>query len=453
MRYQSFLVRNKISANRLLATLTETFGLSRAAAFSAVLLVSLVMFSGAFWFFHSAPSDTIVITSGPEGSIFQSIAMKYRDVLARHRVKLKILPSEGSLENLQRLDDPSVRVDVGFVQSGITNAMKGGKPVSLGSISYEPLLVFYRSATPVDLLSELNGKRIAIGRVGSGTRSLALALLGANGIEPGGATPLMDLGAEDATKALLDGSVDAIFVTGDSASSQTMRKLLRTPEIQLFNFAQADGYTRRIHYLNKLELPKGSIDLGKNIPAQDVYLVGPTVELLARPNLHPALSDLLLDAAREVHGRATIFQRRGEFPAPLEYDFHLSADASRYYKTGKSFLYRYLPFWLASQVNRILLVIVPLVVLIPGLRSIPAIYRWQIRLRIYRWYRALLALESDLFAQAAPESREKLLSRLDDIENAVNRMKVPASFADQFYGLRGHISFVRNRLMDRSPSA
>ena len=305
----------------------------------------------------------------------------------------------------------------------------------------------------MDLLSQLSGKRLAIGPEGSGTRSLALALLAANGIEPGGATALVDLDAEDAAKALIEGNVDAVFLMGDFASSQLMRKLLRTPGIQLFDFTQADGYTRRIVYLNKLILPKGSIDFGKNIPAHDVYLIGPTVELIARSDLHPALSDLLLEAATEVHGRAGLLKRRGEFPAPLEHEFRISADASRFYKSGKSFLYRSLPFWLASLVNRILVAFVPMVVvLIPGLRIIPVLYRWRIKLRIYRWYRVLLVLEQDLIAHLASEKREELLGRLDHIEEEVNKMKVPASFADQFYVLRGHISFVRSRLMDSTQS-
>ncbi len=443
----------KIGLTRVLAVFTETFGLGRAAAISAILLISSVTVFAVFWFFHSAPPRTITITTGPEGSAFQRSAEKYRKILARSGVKLKILSSEGSLENLKRLGDPSFRVDIGFVQGGVTNGVDTDKLVSLGSVGYEPLLVFYRSATPVDLISGLNGKRLAIGPVGSGTRSLALALLAANGIEPEGATALLDLDAEGATKALIESNVDAVFLMGDSASTQTMRQLLRTPDIRLFDFTQADGYARRIHYLNKLTLPKGAIDFGKNIPAQDFYLIGPTVELIARANLHPAISDLLLEAAREVHGNATLFQRRGEFPAPVEVDFHLSNEARRFYTSGKSFLYRSLPFWLASRVNRILVVFVPMLfVLIPGLRFIPTIYRWQIRLRIYRSYRALLVLERESFAPSTPEKRAELLGHLDRIEKAVNKMKVPASFADQFYGLRGNIGLVRNKLIDHPQS-
>ena len=226
-----------------------------------------------------------------------------------------------------------------------------------------------------------------------------------------------------------------------------MHTLLRAPGVRLFDFTQADGYTRRIGYLNKLELPKGSIDFGKDIPQADIHLIGPTVELIARADLHPALSDLLIEAAQEVHGNAGLFKRRGEFPAPIEHEFHISADALRYYKSGKSFIYRNLPFRVASLVNRVLVVFVPtVIVLFPVLRLIPALYRWRIRMRIYRWYRELLALERDMMSREASEEREALLGRIDQIEAEVNKMKVPASFADQFYVLRGHIIFVHEEL-------
>jgi hypothetical protein len=432
---------------------TEIFGLGRSAALSAVLLISLVTISALFWFFYSAPPRTIILTSGPEGSVFRMNAEKYRTILARNGVKVKILPSQGSLENIKRLADPSFKVDIGFVQGGVAEGLAIDRLASLGSVSYEPRLVFYRSTQPLDQLSRMNGKRLAIGPEGSGTRSLALVLLASNGIEPGGATALVDLDAEDAAKALIEGRADAVFLMGDAASPQTMRTLLRTPGVRLFDFTQADGYTRRIGYLNKLELPRGSIDFGRDIPARDISLIGPTVELLARADLHPALSDLLLEAAREVHGKPGLFKRRGEFPAPLEHEFPISSDAVRFYKSGKSFLYRYLPYRLASLVNRFLVVAVPMVVvLLPGLRSIPALYRWRIRLRIFRRYRALLVLERELFAHGAAGEREKILDRLDHIEEQVNKMKIPASFADQFYVLRGHIDFVRDRLLKSTQS-
>ncbi|HEX4644917.1 MAG TPA: TAXI family TRAP transporter solute-binding subunit, partial [Verrucomicrobiae bacterium] len=426
-----------------------TFGLTRAAAIGVVLFVSAVLIAGIFWFIHSAPPRVLIITSGPPGSSFERIAGNYRALLSSNGVTLKILLSEGSLENLERLENPKFRVDVGFVQTGESAGVEGSKLLSLGSVAYQPLLIFYRSPTPANLLSELAGKRLAIGAAGSGTRALALTLLQTNGIVPGGATTLLELEAEDAAKALLEEKVDAVFLMGDSASSQTMRKLLHAPGIRMFDFAQADAYTRRFGYLNKLQIPRGAIDFASDIPPHDVNLIGPTVELVARSRLHPALCDLLLEAAHEVHGKATLLQRRDEFPAPLEHEFKISPEAARYYKSGKKFLYASLPFWLASLVNRIVVAFVPMVlVLIPGLRFIPVAYKWRTQLRIYRWYRSLLRVERDLVGEMTGGKREELQRRLNHIESSVNQMKVPASFAGQFYGLRQHIAFVRDRLKE-----
>jgi hypothetical protein len=210
----------------------------------------------------------------------------------------------------------------------------------------------------------------------------------------------------------------------------------------------------RYRYLEKIDLPMGVFDLGANSPAQDAYLIGPTVDLVARSDLHPALSDLLIEAAQQVHGKATLLQKAGEFPAPLEHEFPVSDDARRYYKSGKSFLYRTLPFWVASLTDRILIFLVPVVLLLlPGLRVLPSLYSWRIRSRIYRWYGQLLAVERGALADIAHADRRALLARLDEIEAAVNRIKVPVAYADQLYVLREHVNFVRNRLCNPEAGA
>lgn len=442
----------KNAFSRMLYGIRTTFGLGPVLGVVALLLCAFALLFAVLWFVDSAPPNTIVMLGGPQGSIFQRNAEKYRKILEREGIKVKILPTQGALENLVHLSDREFHVDVGFVQggliqSGLAAGLDTDHLVSLGSVFYEPLLVFYRGQREQDKLAAFAGRRLAIGQVGSGTNALATSLLKANGIEQGGSTELLTLSPEESADALLAGQVDAVFLMGDSASLQLMRKLLHTPRIHLMSFAQADAYTRRINYLSKLVLPEGAIDLGHDIPAHDVALVAPTVELVARSSLHPALSDLLLEAARQVNGGANLLQRQGEFPAPLEHEFRISDDASRYYKSGKSFLYRVLPFWLASLVNRILVVFVPLaVVLIPGVRVLPPLYRWRVRSRISRWYGALLELERSQLGQPQPAERAQLLQKLDDIENKVNRMTVPKSFGDQFYVLRQHISLVRERL-------
>jgi TRAP transporter TAXI family solute receptor len=449
-------------APRLVARFVAISWRDLAVSFGPILLIS----AAAIWFairlIQPAPPSTLTISAGPQGSSFWNAAQNYRAILARNGIKLEVLTSEGSMENLKRLSDPASHVDVGFVQSGLQDSAGAARPdtaaqslTSLGSVAYVPLAVFYGGPV-VTRLSEFKGKRLAIGAEGSGTRHLALTLLKANGIELGGSTELLPLSGDEAAQALISGKIDAAFLTGDSAQPAVMAQLNRTPGIRFYSFTQAQAYTRRYPYLTQIELPMGAFDLGKNLPPHTIYTVAPTAELIARDSLHPALSDLLIEAAREVHGRANILQRAGEFPAPLGYDFPISDNAARYYKSGKSFLYRTLPFWLASLGDRLIVLLVPIiVVLIPGLRLVPSLYAWRVKSRIYRWYGALIAIERGAMNEMSAEERATLVEKLDAIEESVNKLKMPLAYADQFYVLREHIGFVRTRLahgQDRSPT-
>jgi len=408
---------------------------------------------GALWaavaLVRPAPPSEIRFLGGPEGSSYRTNAEKYKAIIERYGVEVEVIPSRGSLDNLHRLADPDGQVDVGFVQSGLTEGVNISGLRSLGSVLAQPLMVYYRSAEPIEMLSQLQGKRLAIGPEGSGTRALALALLKGNDVGP--PTVLVDQGGEEAALALIVGKVDAAFLMGDSATPKVMRHLREIPGIELMNFRQAAGYVRRFRFLTRLNLPEGAMDLARNVPPKPYELVGPTVELVAREDLHPALSDLLISAAREVHSGPGMYRDAGMYPSPQERDFPISDDAVRYYKSGGQFLYRNLPFWLASLVDRMLVVLLPLLVLIvPATRLAPALYRWRVRSRIYRWYGALMGIERDMLQDPPPEKpdelREAIHKRLDEIEDAVNAMKTPLSFADQLYVLREHVSMVRRRL-------
>lgn len=434
---------------RKLAQIKAVTGISLFMSASGLLLVLFATGVAILVFINSATPTTITIASGPKGSSYQNNAEKYKAILAKQGITVNIVPSEGSMDNLRMLSDPAVKVDVGFVMGGEVGNTNIEHLMSLGNVAYQPLMIFYRGK-PKKLLSDFKGRRLDIDQEGSGTHTLALALLKANGIVPHDGTTLLSTG-DDPVKALLDNRIDAVFLMSDSTSIDTIRSLLHNPDVHLFNFAQAEGYTRRIEYLNMLEIPRGALDFGKDIPPADLNLVGPTVELIARDSLHPALSDVLLEAAQEVHGKPGLYKKRGEFPNPAEHEFRISKDASRYYASGKSFLYRTFPFWIASLISRALEAIVPVVILlVPAMKIAPTVYRWRIRSRIYRWYRALLELERNAIRSSFdPARRDEFLQQLDRIEEAVNRIVVPAAFGDLLYELRLHINFVRGNLLSK----
>jgi TRAP-type uncharacterized transport system substrate-binding protein len=416
---------------------------------AVTVLPVLLLIAAGVWaatrFVRPAPG-TVRIIGGVEGSSYRNNADKYKKIIEAHGVKVEILPSRGSLDNLLMLANPKIAADVAFVQGGLTDGVDISRLVSLGSVFAQPLMVYYRGAEPVEILTQLKGKRLAIGPEGSGTRALALKILKANEMD-GPPTVLVDLGGEEAARALTEGRVDAAFLMGDSATPQAMRSLRSAPGVELMSFRQADGYLRRLRFLSKLTLPEGAMDLAKDYPPHTVQLIGPTVELVARKDLHPAVSDLLISAAREVHSGPGMYRAAGEFPAPTQRDFPISDDAERYYKSGQQFLYKRLPFWLASLIDRLLVLVLPLLVLIvPASRVVPAIYRWRVRSRIYRFYGSLMAIERELLAKPAAERRAEIGRRLDEVEQAVATIRTPLSFADQLYVLRSHVSMVRQRL-------
>jgi len=442
------MVELKTHYKKIWAKLTAIYGGNFILFTSWTVGLVALLCLALFLFINSAAPTKLTITAGEEGSIYHNNALKYKALLAKEGVTLTILPSNGSIDNLNKLADKRVNVDIGFVQSGVAANTKINKLMSLGSIAYQPLVIFYHGEGK-HLISDFAGQRLNIGEPGSGTRSLALNILKENGILPGGATQLIEKPSVNPVDDLLQDKIDAIFVMGDSISTNLIKTLVITPDINIFNFNQADGYTRRIKTLHKLVLPEGSIDLGKNIPVNDLNLIAPSVELIARDTLHPALSDLLLDVASQVHGPASLFAKSGEFPNLTTQEYRISSDATRYYKSGKSFLYRDFPFWVASFINRILVVLIPLLlILIPTIKLAPLIYRWKIQLSIYPFYKALLELESDAFKTTInANKRQEIMSNLDQLEARLSKIKIPAAFADMFYGLRGHINFVRTRLM------
>jgi hypothetical protein len=247
-----------------------------------------------------------------------------------------------------------------------------------------------------------------------------------------------------AVVALLGGELDAVAMVS-APESPLVQMLLQTPGIRLYEFTQAEAYARRYRFINPVTLPRGVVDLSRDVPPRDIGLVAATCSLVAREDLHPALIQLFVQAAGRIHGGGGWISRAGQFPSALNSEFPLASDAERYYRTGPPLLQRYLPFWLANLIDRMWVALFSIaVILIPLARLVPPLYQFRIRRRIFRWYRDLRQIEEDMGGRNA--DAPKLLERLETLDSKVERIAVPLAYTDQLYALRSHIVLVRERL-------
>jgi len=412
----------------------------------AIALVCLI----AYRLIDPSPPQHVTISTGQENGAYEEFAKKYARALAKQHIAVTLKRSLGSQENLERLNDPRSGIDIAFVQSGSTEQAEAERKglISLGSLFTEPVWLFLRDTRDVTQLTQLKGLKVNVGPEGTGVPQLFKKILSVNGVEPSDLT-LGTLENTPATVALLEGRIDGLVFSA-APEELLIQMLLQTPGIKLFDFAQAEAYTRRFPFLSHVVLPRGIVDLGRDLPPKDYHLIAPTATLVARENMHPALIDLFVQAASDIHGGAGWFRKQGEFPTASYTEIPVARDAEKFYKSGPPFLQRYMSFWLANFFERMWVVIVALgALLLPLSRVVPPLYVWKVRSRVYRWYGQLRTVE-----QAVEDvPREKRLAvypaqlaRLNEIEEKVNQISIPLSFAEELYGLRSHINFVRKRI-------
>jgi len=418
------------------------------------IVLTIALLALAYWMLDPTPPKRVVLATGADQGAYAEFGKRYVQALREYGIAVELRSTQGAAENLKLLEDPNSGVDIAFVQGGAGEERRADDAedpqlVSLGSLFYEPVWLFYRSdsaqrllhAPTLTSLAQLPGWRLNIGAPGSGVPNLMRRLIDANRIDAGALT-LVRLEQTPAVVALLGGEVDAL-VFASAPESLMVQMLLQTPGIRLYDFAQADAYARRFEFLSPVTLPRGVVDLAGDIPPQDIHLVAPTATLVARRGTHPALIQLFVQAAQQIHGGAGWFQRKGEFPSVHNTERPLAKEAQRFYQNGPPFLQRYLPFWLANLIDRMWPVLVTIVaVLIPLSRMVPPLYQFRVRSRIFRWYGQLRGVEEAIGTRPTDE----LLQELETIEQRVERVSVPLSYADELYALRTHIQMVGNRL-------
>ena len=424
--------------------------------FGPFALLVAVLLVAAYLVLDPQPPRRVVLATGVEQGAYAEFGKRYAAALKEHGIAVELRPTQGAAENLALLRDPASGVDLAFVQGGADGETRAADDeqrnaglVSLGSMFYEPIWLFYREASaqqrlgaPVlDSLTRLAGWRVDIGAPGSGVPALARLLLEANRIDPS-ALALSRQPQTQAVMRLLDGSTDALMLVS-APESLMVQMLLQTPGVKLFDFAQAEAYSRRYPFMSPVLLPRGVVDLARDQPPADVRLVAPTATLVAKAGTHPALIQLFVQAAAQIHSGAGWFQHKGDFPNLRNSEQPLAKEAQRYYQEGAPVLQRWLPFWLANLIDRMWPVLVSLVaILIPLSRALPPLYEFRIRSRIFRWYAQLREIEEAQGERPA----QALEGELEALDARVGRIAVPLSHADELYALRSHISLVRRRL-------
>ncbi|HTN49532.1 MAG TPA: TAXI family TRAP transporter solute-binding subunit [Burkholderiaceae bacterium] len=396
-----------------------------------------------------APPRRIVMTTGAEDGAYHRYAQRYREVLAQRGLELELRPSAGAAANLDRLRNAGSGVDVGLVQGGLVTEDDAERLVTLGSLFYEPVWVFYRGKT-IERISELRGLRIAIGIPGGGTHALATSIARDNGLVEA-PTTLLEIGGLEAADALIDGRIDAALYIS-AIDGPAVQKLLQAPGVRLMDARRADAYVRRLPYLHKLDLPEGVIDLKRGIPQQDTTIIAVTANLIARPDIHPVAVALLLEAAREVHGGPTLLHPARVFPAPMDVDLPLAEDADRFYRDRPSWLRRVLPFWVAVWAERLLFIMLPLLAIaVPAFAYLPKLYDWRIRSKLDNWYGEVNRIERATPTAQADAAAQ--LARMVEIDQRLNRLKVPRAYLSRLYTLRQHADYVRSLLEARTAGA
>lgn len=425
--------------------------------FAPFLLLAAGLVYVAYELLDPTPPKRLTLATGQDQGAYAEFGRRYAQILKENGVEVRLRPSAGAAENLALLRKGEV--DVAFIQGGADPTLARADPdaepkddlVSLGSLFHEPVWIFYRAdsaerlaKTPaITALGQLAGWRVNIGAPGSGVPALMARLMEVNDLDPGQVTLLQET-QTPAVVALLEGRSDAV-VFASAPESLIVQMLLRTPGIRLFDFAQAEAYTRRLPFLDAVTLPRGVVDLAKDLPPTDVRLIAPTATLLARKGTHPALIQLLVQAAKEVHGGAGWFQKKGDFPSPRNPERPLSPEAERFYERGPPVLQRYMTFWVANLVDRMWPAILAIVAaLLPLSRVLPPLYDFRMRSRVFRWYRQLREVE----AAIGKRPNDQLLKELETIETKVAQVTVPLSYAEELYALRAHIRMVAERLID-----
>lgn len=375
--------------------------------------------------------------------MYDTFGAQYVARLARIGLHTVVVPTSGSVDNLQRL--LRGEADGAFVQGGTYPLVPdpASRLRGIAAIYLEPLWVFHRGGPALRSISELAGRRVSIGLPGSGTEAVATALLRENGIDPTGSS-VVRLANPEARQHLEQGVLHAAFFV-TSYGDPVVTALLGRPDVRLFSFHRSAAYARKFPALTPVRLPEGLFDLRRNLPPEDTTLLAPAALLACRSDLHPHVVEQILKVAQAIHAPGSLLDPPLRFPTREGVDLPLHEAAEVYLTQGESLLSRTLPYPLLRWTPILRVLVVSLILWIPLLRFLPGVAGWRVDRRFSRLYAALRGAERRLEAARDPGELRTGLAALDEISREAQSLceKVPAGRQNDVYNWRVHVAFVR----------
>ncbi len=298
---------------------------------------------------------SVALATGQEGTSYKKISEDFQAFFKQNNITLDLVSVTGLGDGLKGLDSTASNVSASFMTAGVVTAKQYPNLLSLGSVQFAPIWIFYKGDTikTNDPFEYFSAKKINIGPAENVTNKIFKSLYSLNQKTKPTTNNFSELPFKDAADQLIAGQLDAVFIV-DNIQSETIQKLLSAQDIKIMDFPLADAYLKKYPFLRKLVIPKGSIKLDSIYPSEDITILSSTTTLLIENTTHPTIQWAYLMAAKEFGANAsTFFADAGYFPQNLDQSIPLSPIAKRFYQQGTPTVFSYLPLWIASLIENI----------------------------------------------------------------------------------------------------
>lgn len=425
----------------------ELLGWARTARFYGLLsLIVLAATISLAVYIDPFPPKSTYLATGQDGSSYKSIGENFQATFKGKGIALQLVPTSGLGEGLQGLDSKDSKVSASFLTAGTESLAKHPDLVSLGSIQYAPIWIFYRGETiqTTDPFEYFSTKKIAIGPSGNITNKIFRNLYRLNQKEEPLTSHIAELPFEQAADQLLAGQLDAAFIV-DDFRSETIQKLLADRSIKILNFPLADAYIKKRPFLQKLVIPRGSIHLDSIYPSEDITILASSTILLIEKDMHPAIQWSYLLAAQDYGKRSdAFFSQSAYFPKNLDQSFPLSPVAARFYAHGTPEVFSYLPLWLANLIENIwAYVLAFFVIIFPAYKIIVSARLFPSEHLMNEMFIHLRELDEAILAATAIEQLPPIFNILEEYEKEVHSTWLFGKNARLYFNLKNALSAVR----------